>query len=103
MAKNDFTSVDEYIASQPEVVQDVLERVRRTICKAVPGAEETITIESDLQIERSRRALSPAGSSTTRSTRPPITSRAFKDAELAKDEVSKGTIWASLGSSSRSQ
>ena len=36
MAKKDFTSVDEYIASQPEVVQGVLERVRRTIRNAVP-------------------------------------------------------------------
>ena len=40
MAKTDFTSVDEYIASQPEAVQSVLERLRRTIRKAVPGADE---------------------------------------------------------------
>jgi hypothetical protein len=29
MAKTDFTSVDDYLASQPEAVQGVLERVRR--------------------------------------------------------------------------
>ena len=42
MAKTDFKSVDEYIASQPEAVQGVLKRVRSTIRKAVPGAEESI-------------------------------------------------------------
>jgi uncharacterized protein YdhG (YjbR/CyaY superfamily) len=43
MAKTDFESVDEYIASQPEAVQGVLERVRSTIRKAVPQAEEVIS------------------------------------------------------------
>jgi uncharacterized protein YdhG (YjbR/CyaY superfamily) len=43
MAKTDFKSVDEYIASQPEAVQGVLKRVRSTIRKAVPGAEEVIS------------------------------------------------------------
>jgi uncharacterized protein YdhG (YjbR/CyaY superfamily) len=38
-----FTSVDEYMASQPEGVQGPLERVRRTIRKALPGAEEVIS------------------------------------------------------------
>ena len=43
MAKTGFKSVDEYIASQPEAVQDVLKRVRSTIRKALPGAEEVIS------------------------------------------------------------
>jgi len=43
MAKTDFKSVDEYIGSQPEAVQSVLKRVRSTIRKAVPGAEEMIS------------------------------------------------------------
>ncbi len=43
MAKTDFKSVDEYIASQPEAVQGVLERVRGAIRKAVPSAEEVIS------------------------------------------------------------
>src|SRR5580693_9506561 len=43
MAKTDFKSVDEYIASQPETVQGILGRVRSTIRKAVPGAEEVIS------------------------------------------------------------
>lgn len=36
-------TVDEYIASQPGGVRDILERVRSTIRKAVPAAEETIS------------------------------------------------------------
>src|SRR5882672_3989774 len=43
MAKTDFKSVDEYIASQPEAVQRILKRVRSTIRKAVPGGEEVIS------------------------------------------------------------
>jgi uncharacterized protein YdhG (YjbR/CyaY superfamily) len=43
MAKTDFKSVDEYIASQPEAAQGVLELVRSSIRKAVPNAEESIS------------------------------------------------------------
>jgi uncharacterized protein YdhG (YjbR/CyaY superfamily) len=45
MAKTDFKSVDEYIAAQPDTVQGVLERVRKTIRKALPGAEEVISYQ----------------------------------------------------------
>ncbi len=45
MAKTDFKSVDEYIATHPEDVQAILQRVRRTIRKAVPGAEEVISYQ----------------------------------------------------------
>jgi uncharacterized protein YdhG (YjbR/CyaY superfamily) len=45
MAKSDLKSVDEYIAAQPEVVRGVLERVRRTIRKALPEAEEVISYQ----------------------------------------------------------
>ena len=45
MAKTDFTSVDEYIASQPEGMQPALQLVRRTIRKAVPDAEEAISYQ----------------------------------------------------------
>jgi uncharacterized protein YdhG (YjbR/CyaY superfamily) len=45
MAKTDFQSVGEYIASQPEAVRAVLRRVRGTIRKAVPKAEEVISYQ----------------------------------------------------------
>jgi uncharacterized protein YdhG (YjbR/CyaY superfamily) len=45
MAKTDFKSVDEYIATHPENVQAILQRVRSTIRKVVPGAEEVISYQ----------------------------------------------------------
>jgi uncharacterized protein YdhG (YjbR/CyaY superfamily) len=43
MAKSEFKTVDEYIASQPATLQAALERVRSSIRKAVPRAEEVIS------------------------------------------------------------
>ena len=43
MARSDFKSVDEYIASQPKTVQSLLKRVRTAIRNAIPGAKELIS------------------------------------------------------------
>lgn len=43
MANAEFKSVDQYIADRPDSVQSILERVRSTIRKAVPQAEESIS------------------------------------------------------------
>ncbi len=43
MTKAKFGSVDEYIAAQPESARSTLGRVRSTIRKALPGADETIS------------------------------------------------------------
>ena len=40
--KNAPKDIDEYIAGFPGDVQEILEKIRRTIRKAAPGAEETI-------------------------------------------------------------
>jgi uncharacterized protein YdhG (YjbR/CyaY superfamily) len=45
MAKTDFKSVDEYLATFPSPVQKVLRKVRATIRKALPGAEEVISYQ----------------------------------------------------------
>jgi uncharacterized protein YdhG (YjbR/CyaY superfamily) len=45
MAKTDFQSIDDYIAAQPEAAQAVLERVRATIRKTLPDAEEAISYQ----------------------------------------------------------
>lgn len=45
MAKTAFKSVDEYIAAQPEAVPDVLKRVRDSIRRAIPAAEELISYQ----------------------------------------------------------
>ena len=71
MAKTDFKSVDEYIASQPEIVQGVLERVRTAIRKAVPGAEEVISYKIPTYKLQGGPVLYFAGCSITRSIHPP--------------------------------
>ena len=45
MAKTDFNSVDEYIATHPPKVRAVLRKVRSTIRKALPGASEVISYQ----------------------------------------------------------
>lgn len=39
------TSIDEYIAAAPPEVRSILERIRRTIQKAAPAAEEKISYQ----------------------------------------------------------
>jgi uncharacterized protein YdhG (YjbR/CyaY superfamily) len=45
MAKTGYRSVDEYITAQPVPARSVLERVRATIRKALPGAIEGISYQ----------------------------------------------------------
>ena len=45
MAKTDFKSADEYLATLPEHSRDVLQQVRQTIQAAVPEAEEVISYQ----------------------------------------------------------
>ena len=93
MAKTEFKSVDEYIASQPEAVQGILGRVRSTIRKAVPGAEEVISYKIPTYKLHGGAVLYFAGWKRHYSLYP--ASRrvvaAFKDG-LALYEVNKGTI-----------
>ncbi len=93
MAKTDFKSVDEYIASQPEAVQDVLKRVRSTIRKAVPGAEEMISYKIPTYKLHGDPVLYFAGWRKHYSLYPANDHvvAAFKD-DLAPYEVNKGTI-----------
>ena len=45
MAKTDYQSVDRYIGTQPEEVQQVLEQIRQAIHEAAPQAEEVISYQ----------------------------------------------------------
>ena len=45
MARTNFKSVDEYIATHPDEMQAILQRVRAAIRKAVPGAQEVISYQ----------------------------------------------------------
>jgi uncharacterized protein YdhG (YjbR/CyaY superfamily) len=93
MAKTDFKSVDEYIASQPEAVQRILARVRSTIRKAVPGAEEVISYKIPAYKLHSGPVVYFAGWKQHYSLYPATAHviAAFKD-ELAPYEIRKGTI-----------
>ena len=94
MAKTDFKSVDEYLATFPEDVQAILRRVRSTICKAVPGAEEVISYQIPAYKLHGGTVLYFAGWKRHYSLYPataPLV-EAFKD-DLAPYEVNdKGTI-----------
>jgi uncharacterized protein YdhG (YjbR/CyaY superfamily) len=93
MKQTDFKSVDEYIASQPEAVQDALKLVRSTIRKAVPGAEEVISYKMPTYKLYGGRLLYFAGwrqhYSLYAATGNVVA--AFKD-ELARYKIDKGTI-----------
>jgi len=45
MANTDFKSVDEYIGTFEKEVQATLQKIRKTILKAVPKAEEVISYQ----------------------------------------------------------
>jgi uncharacterized protein YdhG (YjbR/CyaY superfamily) len=89
-----FKTVDDYIASQPKSVQGLLERVRGTIRRAVPGAEEVISYGIPAFKLNGRPVLYFAGWKQHYSLYPstaPLVS-AFRK-ELAPYEVNnKGTI-----------
>jgi uncharacterized protein YdhG (YjbR/CyaY superfamily) len=93
MAKIDIKSVDEYIASQPEVVQGVLKRVRSTIHKALPGAEEVISYKIPTYKLHGGPVLYFAGWRQHYSLYPATDHviAAFSD-DLASYVVNKGTI-----------
>lgn len=93
MAKTNFKSVDEYIASRPPAVQRVLERVRSAIRKAVPEAQEVISYQIAAYKMHGRTVIYFAGWDQHYSLYPSSDRlvAAFKD-ELARYEVSKGTI-----------
>jgi uncharacterized protein YdhG (YjbR/CyaY superfamily) len=93
MANTDFKSVDKYIASQPQGVRGALRRVRDTIRKAVPEAEEMISYSIPAYKLHGRPVVYFAAWKNHYSLYP-STKRivaAFKS-ELAGCEISKGTI-----------
>jgi uncharacterized protein YdhG (YjbR/CyaY superfamily) len=89
-----LNSVDDYIALQPKAAQNILDRVRRAIRKALPQAEEVISYNMPTFKLNGQPVLYLAGWKRHYSLYPcagPII-EAFKD-DLAPYEVnSKGTI-----------
>src|SRR5436190_4550218 len=93
MAKTDFKSVNQYIASKPKDVRGILKRVRSTIRKAVPAAEEVISYQIPVYKLNDVPVLYFAGWKQHYSLYPASAALVaeFKN-ELAGYELSKGTI-----------
>src|SRR5262245_34775484 len=93
MAKTDFKSVNEYIASKPKDAQSILKRVRSTIRKAVPAAEEVISYQIPAYKVNGVPVLYFAGWKQHYSLYPlnDALVAAFKG-ELSRYDLSKGTI-----------
>jgi hypothetical protein len=65
-----FATIDDYIGSFPEDVQDVLEQVRRRIRKVVPAGEETISYQiPTITLDGTYLVSSRAGRTTSASIR----------------------------------
>lgn len=93
MPKTVFKSVDDYIAAQPAPARSALRRVRSTIRKAMPRAEEMISYQMPAYKVHGRVALYFAGWKEHYSLYP-AGSRlvAVLEEELAPYKISKGTI-----------
>jgi uncharacterized protein YdhG (YjbR/CyaY superfamily) len=93
MAKTDFKSVDDYIASQPDVVHAILGRVRNTIRRALPEAEEVISYQIPAYKLHGQPVLYFAGWQQHFSLYPVSANllAVFKD-DIAPYVVSKGTM-----------
>jgi uncharacterized protein YdhG (YjbR/CyaY superfamily) len=93
MAKTDFKSVDEYIATHAGEVQAILQRVRNTIRKALPDAEEVISYQIPAYKRRGGTVLYFAAWKQHYSIYPATNHlvEAFKD-DLAPYNVSGSTI-----------
>ena len=93
MVKTAFKTVDDYIAAQPTAAQSVLKRVRRTILKAIRGAEEVISYNIPTYKLHGRAVLYFAGWKQHYSLYPAGDRivAAFKD-DLAPYDIDKGTI-----------
>jgi uncharacterized protein YdhG (YjbR/CyaY superfamily) len=93
VAKTNFQSIDEYIASRPEAVQPALRKVRAAIRKALPKAEEAISYQIAAFKIDGRVVVFFAGWKDHYSIYPAIGGLVDEfRSELARYELSKGTI-----------
>src|SRR5262245_34136429 len=93
MARTDFKSIDEYLATHPGSVKAVLQTVRGAIRRAVPEAEEAISYQMPAFRLHGRVMIFFAGWKEHYALYPATDGLAetFKK-ELAGYELSKGTI-----------
>ncbi len=93
MARSEIKSVTDYIAAQPAAARAALKRVRSTIRRAMPKAEEVISYSIPAYKLNGRVVIFFAGWKQHYSIYPATDglAEAFKD-EFASYEISKGTI-----------
>lgn len=90
--KKKFTTIDEYVKTFPREVQRVLQRLRQTIRKAVPGAEETISYQIPSFKLNGRYLVYFAGWQSHVSLYPIPRSNAALKKEIARYQKGKGTL-----------
>jgi uncharacterized protein YdhG (YjbR/CyaY superfamily) len=93
VASTDVNLVDAYIAKQPSAVQPVLQRVRRTIRKVLPKAEETVSYQIPAYKLHGQYVVYFAAWKQHWSLYPvtePV--RSALGSDLASHELSKGTV-----------
>jgi uncharacterized protein YdhG (YjbR/CyaY superfamily) len=84
--------IDEYVAGFPAAVQEILEKIRMTIRKAAPGAEETISYKIPTFNLKGRYLIYLAAYKKHIGLYPaPRESKEFKK-ELSSYEGGKGTV-----------
>jgi uncharacterized protein YdhG (YjbR/CyaY superfamily) len=85
-------NIDEYIAGFPHDVQEILEKIRMTIRKVAPDAEETITYQMPTFTLKGKHLVYFAAFKKHIGLYPaPLGNAEFK-AELAAYEAGKGTV-----------
>ena len=90
--KKTAKDIDEYIAGFPDNVQEILQKIRTTIRKAAPKAEEAISYQIPTFTLNGRYLIYFAGYKSHVSIYPaPRQSENFKD-ELAAYKGGKGTV-----------
>ena len=98
MARAEVSVVDAYIEKQPAEAQPVLQRVRRIIRKALPGAEETLSYQIPTYKLNGHSVVYFAGWKRHWSLYPVTDlARAALGPALAPYELSKGTVRFPLG------
>jgi len=88
-------NIDEYIADFPNDVQEILEKIRRTIRKAAPDAEETIKYQIPTFALKGNLVYFAAYKKHIGFYPAPIGNAEFKE-ELSVYEAGKGTAKFSL-------
>jgi uncharacterized protein YdhG (YjbR/CyaY superfamily) len=89
--KKAATSIDEYILSFPPKIQKILQRLRRVIKKAAPGAEEKISYQMPAFAQHGNLVYFAAWKSHIGFYPTSSGIAAFKR-ELSKHKVAKGSV-----------